>query len=42
MSDLMYVWFPVIAALFAGIFGVFFILFGAQLYAKSVLLERRG
>jgi len=42
MSDLLFVWFPVIAALIAGIFGMFIMFVGAQLYAKSVLLGRRG
>jgi hypothetical protein len=42
MSDLLYVWFPVIATLIAGYFGVFFMFIGAQHYAKSVLLVRRG
>jgi hypothetical protein len=42
MSDLLYVWLPVIATLIAGIFGVFFMFIGMQHYAKSVLLGRRG
>jgi hypothetical protein len=42
MSDLLSVWFPVIAALIVGVFGMFFMFAGAQLYAKSVLLGRRG
>ena len=42
MTDLLFVWMPVIAALFIVAFGVFLLFLGSRTYVKAVLLRRSG
>ena len=42
MTDLLFVWMPVIAASLIATFGVFLLFLGSRIYVKAVLLRRGG
>ena len=42
MTDLLFVWMPVIAAVFITAFGIFLLFLGSKTYVKAVLLRRGG